>query len=158
MEEQSLSKRYVSFVDQLISTGLGAGLSPIAPGTVGTLLGLIIYFIPGFDKIYVILPAIVVFFLWGSYSADKAEKVYGHDPSRVVIDEVVAMWISVLFLPQRLFIAAVAFLIFRLLDIFKPYPASYFDKKNGGLMIMLDDVVCAVYTNLILQLVLVLAR
>ncbi len=154
MEEQSPSKPGISFVDNLISTGLGSGLSPIAPGTFGTLLGLIVYFIPGFDRLYVILPAIVVFFFWGSYSAGRAERVYGHDPSRVVIDEVVAMWISLLFLPKRLFVAAIAFLIFRLLDIFKPYPANYFDKNNGGLMIMLDDVVCAVYTNVILHIIL----
>ncbi len=158
MEEQNQSevsggpRGRVSFLDKLISTGLGSGLSPVAPGTAGTVVGLLIYLIPGFEKIYVIVPAIVVFFAWGTYTSDKMEKIYGHDPSRVVIDEIVAMWISLVFLPKRFFLAAFGFFIFRMLDIFKPYPASYFDKKNGGIYIMLDDVVCGVYTNVILQL------
>lgn len=152
MEEQNLSDIKATFLDKLVSTGLGSGRSPVAPGTAGTVVGLLIYFIPGFEKFYVIVPAILVFFVWGTYAADRMEKVYGHDPSRVVIDEIVAMWISLVFLPKRLILVAIGFFIFRMLDIFKPYPASYFDKKNGGIYIMLDDVVCGVYTNVILQL------
>jgi len=141
-----------TFLDKLIATGLGSGLSPAAPGTVGSVIGLLVYSIPGFEKIYVIIPAILVFFIWGTYSAGKMEKTYGHDPGRVVIDEIVAMWISLVFLPKRLFLMAIGFLIFRMLDIFKPYPANQIDKRNGGLSIMLDDVVCGVYTNIIIQL------
>ncbi|MCL4511584.1 MAG: phosphatidylglycerophosphatase A [Bacteroidetes bacterium] len=152
MEEQNLSDIKATFLDKLVSTGLGSGLSPVAPGTAGTVVGLLIYFIHGFEKFYVIVPAILVFFVWGTYAAGRMEKVYGHDPSRVVIDEIVAMWISLVFLPKQLILAAIGFFIFRMLDIFKPYPASYFDKKNGGIYIMLDDVVCGVYTNVILQL------
>ncbi len=152
MEEQNLSDIKATFLDKLVSTGLGSGLSPVAPGTAGTVVGLLIYFIHGFEKFYVIVPAILIFFVWGTYAAGRMEKVYGHDPSRVVIDEIVAMWISLVFLPKQLILAAIGFFIFRMLDIFKPYPASYFDKKNGGIYIMLDDVVCGVYTNVILQL------
>ncbi len=152
MEEHNLSDIKATFLDKLVSTGLGSGLSPVAPGTAGTVVGLLIYFIHGFEKFYVIVPAILVFFVWGTYAAGRMEKVYGHDPSRVVIDEIVAMWISLVFLPKQLLLAAIGFFIFRMLDIFKPYPASYFDKKNGGIYIMLDDVVCGVYTNVILQL------
>ncbi len=152
MEEQNLSDIKATFLDKLVSTGLGSGLSPVAPGTAGTVVGLLIYFIPGFEKFYVIVPAILIFFVWGTYAAGRMEKVYGHDPSRVVIDEIVAMWISLVFLPKQLILLAIGFFIFRMLDIFKPYPASYFDKKNGGIYIMLDDVVCGVYTNVILQL------
>lgn len=147
-----------NFVDKLISTGLGTGLSPFAPGTVGSVLALLIYFIPGFNELYVIIPAIVIFFVWGSYSADKMERTYGHDPSRVVIDEIVAVWISLLFLPKRLFLAIAAFFIFRILDIVKPFPANYFDKRTGGISIMMDDVICGVYTNLILLLYLYIGR
>lgn len=152
------SGRSPGFLDKLISTGLGTGLSPAAPGTAGSLLALIVYFIPGFEKPYVILPAIVLFFVWGSFTADRMENAYGHDPSRVVIDEIVAVWISLLFLPKRLILAVMAFIIFRLLDIFKPFPASYFDKRNRGISIMMDDVVCGVYTNILLQLYLFYGR
>jgi phosphatidylglycerophosphatase A len=147
-----------NFLDQLVSTGLGTGLSPVAPGTVGSLLALLIYFLPGFEKPYFIIPAIIVFFAWGTHAAGRMEKSYGHDPSRVVIDEIVAMWISVLFLPKRLLLAVMAFLIFRILDIFKPFPANYFDKRDGGVFIMLDDVVCGVYTSLLLHIYIFLGR
>lgn len=157
MEERNLSEvgqgsgGKATFLDKLITTGLGTGLSPLAPGTVGSAVGLIVYFIPGFEKIYVIIPAIVLFFVWGFLAAGRMEKQYGHDPSRVVIDEIVAMWVSLVFIPKRLLLTAIAFLIFRMLDIFKPFPANYFDKKTGGLWIMLDDFVCGVYTNLLMQ-------
>ncbi|MCL5267840.1 MAG: phosphatidylglycerophosphatase A [Bacteroidetes bacterium] len=159
MEERSLSEQppeasagKASFLDKLISTGIGSGLSPVAPGTAGSVVGLLFYSIDGFEKFYVILPAIVVFFVWGSYTAGKMEKVYGHDPSRVVIDEIVGIWITLAFLPKRFLLVAMGFLLFRILDIFKPFPASYFDKRNGGMSIMLDDVVCGIYANVALQL------
>ncbi len=156
--ESGASRGSPNFVDKLISTGLGTGLSPFAPGTVGSILALFIYFIPGFHYLYVMIPSIVIFFIWGTYSADRMEGAYGHDPSRVVIDEIVAVWISLLFLPQRLFLAVAAFFLFRILDILKPFPANYFDRRNGGISIMMDDVVCGVYTNLILQLYLYFGR
>ncbi|MGC8594976.1 MAG: phosphatidylglycerophosphatase A family protein [Candidatus Kryptoniota bacterium] len=152
MAEQNPSEK-LSFFDELVATGLGAGLSPIAPGTAGSLLALIIYMIPGFEKIEIIVPAIFIFFIGGSYTAGHLERVYGHDPSRVVIDEVVAMWISLLILPKKFCFIMAAFVIFRLLDIVKPFPANYFDRKKGGVNIMLDDVICGVYTNLVLQII-----
>lgn len=157
MEEHNLSELgresggKATFLDKLVTTGLGTGLSPLAPGTIGSSVGLLVYFIPGFEKIYVIVPAIVLFFVWGLLAAGRMEKEYGHDPPRVVIDEIVAMWVSLVFVPKRLFLIAIAFLIFRMLDIFKPFPANYFDRKTGGLWIMLDDFVCGVFTNLLMQ-------
>jgi len=84
------------------------------------------------------------------------EKVYGHDPGEVTIDEVLGMWISLLFLPKTILVAALAFFIFRVLDIVKPFPARRFDNIRGGSGIMFDDVVSAIYTNLLLQLALAL--
>ena len=147
-----------SLLDKILATGLGSGLSPAAPGTAGSVVGLIIYFIPGFEKLYIILPAILIFLVWGTFSADKMEKLYGHDPSRVVIDEIVAVWISLTFLPKRLILVALGFFLFRMLDIFKPFPASYFDRRSGGISIMMDDVVCGIYTNLALHLYMYLGR
>ncbi len=80
------------------------------------------------------------------------EKVYGDDPAEVTIDEVLGMWISLILLPKRILVAVLAFLIFRVLDIVKPYPARRFDNLRGGYGVMLDDVISAVYTNLIVQL------
>jgi phosphatidylglycerophosphatase A len=79
------------------------------------------------------------------------EKVYGHDPGEVTIDEVLGMWISLMLLPKTIAVSGAAFFIFRILDIVKPYPARRFDSLHGGKGIMLDDVVSALYTNLLLQ-------
>ena len=81
------------------------------------------------------------------------EKAHGHDPSVVTIDEFVGMWLSVLFLPSTYLTFILAFFLFRILDIIKPWPARVFDRMNGGWGIMLDDVVAGIYTNIILQIV-----
>ncbi|HEY9166324.1 MAG TPA: phosphatidylglycerophosphatase A [Candidatus Kryptonia bacterium] len=152
MEDQNLSERKATIIDKLVSTGLGSGLSPVAPGTAGSLVGILIYLIPGFEKNQIIIPATAVFFFWGAFASGKMEKVYGHDPSRVVIDEIVGMWTSFVFLPKKIVVVVAAFLLFRLLDIIKPFPASRFDKNAGGLAIMLDDLTCGIYTNLLIQI------
>ncbi len=92
-----------------------------------------------------------ILLLLGGFAAGKVETSYGHDPSIVTIDEVLGMWVSLLFLPKSLLLAVGAFIIFRLLDVVKPWPARFFDRKHGGWNIMLDDVVAGIYTNLLLQ-------
>ncbi len=144
-------RKKATLLDKIITTGFGTGLSPIAPGTIGSVVGLLIYFIPGFENLYVIIPAILIFFVWGTMASGRMENEYGHDPSRIVIDEIVAIWVSLVFIPKRLFLVAIAFLLFRMLDIFKPFPANYFDKKKGGLWVMLDDFICGVFTNIAIQ-------
>jgi phosphatidylglycerophosphatase A len=119
---------------------------------VGSAVGLALYYVPGMENPYVLLPLCLLVLILGIRASTLMERVYGHDPSEVTIDEVLGMWISLLFLPKRILIAVVAFFLFRILDIVKPYPARYFDNRRGGSGIMLDDVVSAIYTNLLLQL------
>jgi phosphatidylglycerophosphatase A len=135
------------------ASGLFSGYSPIASGTVGSLVGLAIYFIPGFEQPYYIMSASVVVFLAGIKAADIMELRYGHDPAEVTIDEVLGMWFSLFLLPKSIVVAIAGFFIFRILDILKPFPAKKFDEAKGGFGIMMDDVVVAFYTNLILQVV-----
>ena len=146
----------VGFFTKAFASGLFSGFSPIASGTVGSAVGLVFYAIPGFEQWYVLLPASLVILALGIRASDAMEKVYGHDPGEVTIDEVLGMWISLLFLPKTILIAVLAFFIFRILDIVKPYPARRFDNLHGGAGVMLDDVVSAIYTNLLLQLALYL--
>ncbi|MEK6755533.1 MAG: phosphatidylglycerophosphatase A, partial [Bacteroidota bacterium] len=134
------------------ASGLFSGYLPAATGTFGTLVGLAIYLIPGFENIYVLLPACLIVFLLGIRASRAMEKVYGHDPAEVTIDEVLGMWVSLLFLPKSMPIAGFAFFLFRLLDIFKPFPAKRLDQKRGGFGVMADDVISGIYTNVILQL------
>lgn len=142
----------VSPLIKIFASALYSGYSPVAPGTAGSLVGLFIYFIPRFESNYVLLPACMLVFLIGAFAAGKMEIAYGHDPSAVTIDEVLGMWVSLLFLPKSFLVAVGAFFVFRLLDVVKPWPARFFDRKHGGWNIMLDDVVAGIYTNLVLQL------
>ena len=142
----------VDFFTKAFASGLFSGFSPVASGTVGSAVGLAFYCIPGFELWYILLPASLVVLAAGIKASDAMEKVYGQDPSEVTIDEVLGMWVSLLFLPKTILVAALAFFIFRILDIVKPFPARRFDNLHGGAGVMLDDVVSAIYTNLLLQL------
>lgn len=80
----------------------------------------------------------------------------GEDPACVVIDEIVGMWITLIFIPKTLLLAACGFLLFRVFDIIKPQPASYVERYRYGTGIMLDDVVAALYSNILLQILMLL--
>ena len=146
----------VGFLTKAFASGLFSGFSPVASGTVGSAVGLAVYSIPGVESPTVLLPLSLLVLALGIRASSAMEKVYGHDPGEVTIDEVLGMWISLLFLPKTILVAALAFFIFRVLDIVKPFPARRFDDIRGGSGIMFDDVVSAIYTNLLLQLALAL--
>lgn len=141
----------IGFVPKAFASGLFSGYSPVASGTVGSAVGLAFYWIPGFEHPLIMAAVCIIVFVLGVQTSNAMEKVYGHDPAEVTIDEVLGMWISLILLPKTILISVVAFLVFRVLDIFKPYPARNFDSLHGGKGIMLDDVVSALYTNLLLQ-------
>lgn len=142
-----------SLLIKLFASALFTGYSPVASGTFGSLVGLALYFIPGFEQPSLIIPACILVFAAGVKASKTMERRYGHDPAEVTIDEVVGMWVSLLLLPKSIVVAGAGFFIFRILDIVKPFPAKKFDSRQGGLGIMMDDVVAAVYTNVILHLV-----
>lgn len=143
----------LSFIEKLLGSGFYTGYVPIASGTFGTLAALLIYLITGFENPYVIVPAIIVFFIYGVYVGNKFEIVYGKDPSECTIDEVVGTWISYLLLPKTVGIIIITFFLWRALDIFKPYPARKLENLSGGIGIMIDDVVSGFYTLIIMHLV-----
>ncbi len=142
----------VGFLTKAFASGLYSGFFPVASGTVGSAVGLLIYWIPGFENPFVLLPVSLLVLVLGIKASNVMEKVYGEDPSEVTIDEVLGMWISLAFLPKKILVAALAFLLFRIFDIVKPYPARRFDNLHGGAGVMLDDVVSAIYANLLLQI------
>jgi phosphatidylglycerophosphatase A len=138
-------------VTKAFASGLFSGYAPFASGTVGSAVGLAIYWIPGFEQPAVIIPVLVVALFFGAIASGRMEKALGHDPSQVTIDEVVGMWISLLLLPKGLLLSVIGFVIFRALDVIKPYPARSFDRLQGGTGIMLDDVMAGIYTNVLLR-------
>ena len=130
------------------------GYFPIAPGTAGSAAGLVVYVIlralgasPGVD-----LAVIATLFLAGVWSGTLAERHFAStDPGPGVVDEVVGMLVTLWALPATWVIAFVGFFVFRILDIIKPWPASRFEALHGGLGMMADDVMAAIYGNLLLR-------
>ncbi len=141
----------LNFLEKLLGSGFYSGYVPIASGTFGSAVGLLIYFIPGFEYNYIIIPAILIFSILGIFLGNKFEAIYGKDPAECTIDEVVGMWISLLFLPKKIYISIAAFILWRIMDIIKPFPARNLEKLPGGLGIMIDDIISAFYTCLVMN-------
>ena len=136
----------------VIATGFGAGYSPIAPGTAGSLVGLALFWPLQLAPPWVQVVMTVAAFFAGVAASTRLAQLLGRkDPGAAVVDEVVGMWLSLLFLPFTPATALAAFLLFRVLDVFKPWPARQFESLPGGWGIMTDDVMAGVYANLVLR-------
>lgn len=147
--------RSVPFWIKFFGSGFFSGFFPIAPGTAGSAVALAIYwFIPGFESWYILGSVALLFLPLGIFTAQKIEEALGADPSVVVIDEFVGMWIALLAIPKGLILALCAFIAFRVFDIIKPPPARQFDQMSGGIGIMMDDVVAGIYANLAIRIIL----
>lgn len=144
----------LNFFEMLIGSGFYTGYIPFASGTWGSLAALIIYLIPGFEKPVVIIPAIIVFIILGIITGNKFDVIYGKDPAECTVDEIVGMWISLLFLPKTFLVVTAAFFLWRAFDIIKPSPARQAEKLPGGLGIMMDDIIAGLYSLLLLHLIL----
>lgn len=140
-------------VSLLLATFGYVGYAPVAPGTFGSAAGLIVFaLLRTLGSSALELAAIVVLFAAGVWSATEAEKHFGGvDPGPIVLDEVVGMLITLAWLPVNVWGALVGFLLFRLLDVFKPWPAGRFERLHGGLGVMADDAMAAVYGNVLMQ-------
>jgi phosphatidylglycerophosphatase A len=136
-----------------LATGFGSGYSPIAPGTAGSVVGLLMFWPVAFLPFPYPLVATVVLFFLGVQAATIVERESGlKDPGIVVVDEIIGIWVSLLFLPWTLAYAAGAFLLFRIFDVVKPFPARTAEKSlPRGWGIVCDDVVAGIYANLVLQ-------
>lgn len=139
-----------------VATAGYSGYFPFAPGTVGSAVGLVVYLLVWWSRsIAVEVGLIVVLFLAGVWAATTAERYFGGiDPGPVVIDEVVGMLITLAFIPVGVAGALAGFFIFRVFDVIKPYPAGRLEGLHGGLGVMADDVMAAIYANISLRAVL----
>lgn len=140
-----------SFLVRFFATGFYSGYVPFAPGTAGSAVGLLIYWIPNFENPVILFAGFVVMFFIGVVVSGKMERCYGEDPPIVVIDEVVGMWITLLLLPKTIILSVAGFILFRIFDIIKPPPARNLEALKNGWGIMLDDVMAGIYGNLVLQ-------
>lgn len=135
------------------------GYAPVAPGTFGSAAGLAIFALArSSGTMYVELALIVVLFALGVWSGTEAEHHFGGvDPGPIVLDEVVGMLITLALLPVNAMGAFVGFLVFRALDVFKPWPSRRFESLHGGLGIMADDAMAAIYGNVLMRILLAVA-
>ena len=137
-----------------IATAGYAGYFPIAPGTVGSAVGLLVYALvwwTGSTAVEVVL--IAGLFALGVWAGTIAERYFGGvDPGPIVMDEVVGMLITLAFIPVGWSAALAGFFLFRVFDVIKPFPAGRFEALHGGLGVMADDAMAAVYANLSLRL------
>ena len=140
------------FLALAIATACGAGYVPVAPGTAGTVVGLLLWCVLP-SSIAIQAGVIVLLFALGSWSGTIAEHHFQKtDPGHVVADEVMGMLITLLLIPVGWKGAIVGFLLFRLLDIVKPPPARQLERLPGGVGIMADDAMAAVYANIALRI------
>lgn len=138
---------------KIFGSGFYTGYIPFASGTFGSIVATAIYFIPGFSDIKIIIPMVIISYFVGIYTGDRFETVYGKDPAEFTWDEFAGTWISYLFLPVDIIWIGAAFVLWRVLDIIKPYPAGKLESISGGKGIMLDDIVLGIYTCLIINLI-----
>jgi phosphatidylglycerophosphatase A len=138
------------------SLGFGSGLAPKAPGTFGTLVGLPLYWLIHPLVLNSQLILILFLFLVGIYFCQKTGDALGvSDHGGIVWDEIVAMMLVLTFTPLQWTWWAVAFILFRLFDIWKPFPIRQLDANlKGGLGVMLDDLLAALYAIAVLKVLL----
>jgi phosphatidylglycerophosphatase A len=139
----------------LLSTVGYIGYFPVAPGTVGSAAGLLVYALVMLSgSAWTEVAAIVLVFAVGAWAATISERYFGGiDPGPVVIDEVLGMLVTLAFVPVGVKGAVVGFFVFRVLDVIKPYPANHLERLHGGLGVMADDAAAAVYGNIVMRLI-----
>lgn len=149
-----------ALIDIMIGTGFGSGFWPWGPGTAGAALATIIWccyaylFNLSYSTIVIITFALTVLFtLISIRPINRLEKYWGEDPSRVVVDEMVGVWITLLAVPasKEWYYVLAAFILFRIMDITKPLGCRWLDNNiHGGWGVMLDDILAGAYGAIVL--------
>ena len=140
----------------VIATVFKTGYVPIAPGTIGSVVGLLVFWLikdsASFTVQILVIGALFFAGVWASTIVEQ--DLERQDPGIVVVDEVVGMLIALMLLPPTTTVIFLAFFLFRLFDIVKPYPARWCEQLSGGWGIMMDDVVAGLYANLLIHITL----
>jgi phosphatidylglycerophosphatase A len=140
-------------MSRLLASWFGSGFLPGAPGTWGSLVALpFAWLIAAYEPRWMLLVAAALLFFIGWAAAHFAIRGdHNQDPGWIVIDEVVGQWITLFALPLNLFAYAIGFALFRLFDIWKPWPIRQVERRcGGGFGIMIDDVLAAVYALIVI--------
>ncbi len=146
----------------LYSTLFGVGYFPKAPGTAGTLIAAVVYwllpnsFFSSLNSNFLVLGCVLILSFISVFFISNAEKKLGHDNGKIVIDEFFGYFIAIAFLPKTITVLIISFVLFRVFDIFKPEPVNMLQKLPAGWGVMTDDLMAGVYANLVLQIFVIL--
>jgi phosphatidylglycerophosphatase A len=137
-----------------LATGCGSGYFPRAPGTAGSLAGLLPAFALSFMAPATAGAVWLCFAVASAWIADRAEKLIGRkDPGRIVIDEIVGMVVTLLWLPFTVSVVASGFVLFRIMDIWKPFPIRRLESMvPGGAGVVIDDVAAGIFSHILLRI------
>lgn len=150
----SLSKKVFTDPKYFLAYGLGSGLAPKAPGTAGSIVGVILWMPLVYLPLWNYLMTVMVIIFLGIYVSEAVSKEIGEaDPSGIVIDEIAGVLITLFLLPEGWYWVIAGFAVFRFFDIIKPWPISWCDINiKGGLGIMLDDILAGILAFAVIQL------
>ena len=153
-DNDNLTRKVLTDPVNFMAFGFGMGLAPIAPGTFGSLPGILLAWLTLDMGIYVQLGIAAALFVAGIWiCGESARRIGVHDHGGIVWDEICGMYVTLLLAPQTIIGFALGFGLFRLFDIAKPWPIRDLDHRlGGGLGIMLDDLVAALYALILLTL------
>lgn len=140
----------------VLATGCYIGYTPKAPGTAGSILGLcIIWGLADTSSLLYILLTVFLLIL-GIWVSGRAEVYFGHDGGQIVIDEIIGVMVTFIWIPLNVYTLIIGFILFRIMDIVKPFPANRAQKLPGGVGVVADDVIAAVYAHILLQGILII--
>lgn len=143
----------MNFLIMVLATGLFVGKIGKAPGTLGSLAAFLPWFLIKDLSLMSYLLVLIAFFILGFFVSGSAEKILDSpDAGCIVIDEILGMFITLTAAPSHPVAWILGFVLFRIFDIFKPFPVSWFDQRiHGGIGIMMDDVIAGLYAFICLQ-------
>lgn len=148
----------ISTLAVIFGTGFGSGFWPWGPGTAGALLATLIWLalgwvLTGTQLVVLTIVLVLVFTCIGTWAANKLAPFWGDDPSKVVIDEMIGVWIPLIISPiGNYWYALASFLLFRFFDILKPLGIRQLDRRKGGFWVMADDILAGIYSLIIIAI------
>lgn len=147
----------MNYFTTILATGFGVGYSPIAPGTLGTLLAIPIYYFLSDIPFPLYEITLAGFFFLAVWVSDKTGAVFGKkDDPKIVIDEMMGFFVTMLWVPKTALFILLGFFLFRFFDIVKPPPIRLLERVRGGYGVVLDDVFAGIFSNIILHFIIIL--
>ena len=144
-------------IQKLFVTVGGVGFLPLAPGTWGSIVGVLLVILVSvfadleFTSSYLFISIITGVFFLGVYASKELEPEWGEDPQQIVVDEVIGVWIAMAYIPFNWYNLLLALILFRIFDIWKPLLIRKMEYAGNGWGVMLDDVLAGVYANVVLN-------